>query len=335
MALLICPQSSALITTFPPNVNIPPTTTTKEQTSAPTKTIDTKTRKSPSLVIRSTKEHELGDITSLLAAASTDTSTAKKGGIGLSFGNAIQQLRTKAALETQLQHRFKAMEAGRNAASAVRATLVEEGMLHPSQKHDTSYDHVIFDNDMARRLLWSNDSFRSKLQRAVCTCVEKHGWGADYNFHVMPNDSKLLQHAMITAEDASTGSVIGFCEVAMLPVLTTSSFPTSSFDNNGMDESGNGEEEEKEHEELSKSCVPMIANLVTCPNHRRRGIATNLIRAVDRYVRMRWVSGGELGLYVDASNEGALDLYVKEGFIPQGVQCADENRRYYMSRSFR
>jgi ribosomal protein S18 acetylase RimI-like enzyme len=92
---------------------------------------------------------------------------------------------------------------------------------------------------------------------------------------------------MLTAECTNTGKVIGFCEVGMM----------SSPDEDTV-------------------IAPTIANLVTCPNHRRRGIAKSLLSSATRYVQQCWKED-QLALYVSHGNREALSLYKKYGFQPQ------------------
>ena len=105
--------------------------------------------------------------------------------------------------------------------------------------------------------------------------------------------------------------VVGFCEVAWLP--------RPSIKPNGME------------------CVPSIVNLVTCPSHRRRGIASKLMDVASRYARTQWLMHSndnlchvdeEIGLYVHPENESALQLYIRKGFH---IEDANQDGLLYMS----
>jgi len=141
----------------------------------------------------------------------------------------------------------------------------------------------------------------------------------------------IMNHVMMTAvdvdyyvgeENCEDGAIVGFCEVAMLPI------PGSS--------SGGGEES-------SRGYAPCIANLVVSPNHRRRGIASRMIRNVERFVRLYWAetlvscddldeddlrSEGILGLYVDEDNKAATSLYLRKNFRITGHSTKEDGRLF-------
>ena len=67
-----------------------------------------------------------------------------------------------------------------------------------------------------------------------------------------------------------------------------------------------------------------IANVATLPEYRRRGIASALILALLDFAREKGIAS--LMLEVRASNEGAIALYEKFGFVKVAV------RKNYYSR---
>ena len=68
----------------------------------------------------------------------------------------------------------------------------------------------------------------------------------------------------------------------------------------------------------------MINNVAVSPYHRRKKIATDLLRSLILYSGEHGIR--ELSLEVRRSNAAAAALYEKEGFLPVG-----ERRNYYVS----
>ena len=237
---------------------------------------------STTVIVRKTTKEDIQQISSLLAAASVcDDADA------LNWNTKMQILRDESTYKKQLSQRMDVLEAGRKAAQRARPALVEAGLIDENEEEcsidDDHSDHRV-------RVIWSDDAFRQKLERATNAIdTERHAWQG-FNFAVAPNPS-LLQHVMLSAVDASTNQIAGFCEVAMLP----------------MPDETDG----------CSTCSPMITNLVTNPNYRRRGIATNLLKSARRYVRCCWGSCVDmtLGLYVERDNDAAKKLYSRQGFV--------------------
>jgi ribosomal protein S18 acetylase RimI-like enzyme len=120
---------------------------------------------------------------------------------------------------------------------------------------------------------------------------------------------------MITAVNDDTGEVVGFVEIAMLPV------PPSI---------------ESSNDSTIIPYAPTIANLVTCPEYRRRGIASTLLESAKRYVKQQWDRAPHIGLKVDDDNAPAINLYRKHGFykstwVPNLVGA---NGQFYLTYPF-
>jgi ribosomal protein S18 acetylase RimI-like enzyme len=128
------------------------------------------------------------------------------------------------------------------------------------------------------------------LNNAVRRTGEDHVWRR-HNLQLPPEDLSWLRHLQLTAFSPIDGSVVGFCEVAVL------------------------------WNPVSEVYSPAIANLATSPSWRRQGVATRLVRTAARFVSMYWNTGVAsssssftLGLFVEKENAGALALYEKLGF---------------------
>ena len=252
---------------------------------------------STTVIVRKTTKEDIQQISSLLATASVGD-----GADALNWNTKMQLLRDESTYKKQLSQRLDVLEAVRKAAQRARPALVEAGLMDENEEEcsidDDHSDHRV-------RLIWSDDVFRQKLERAANAIdTERHAWQG-FNFAVAPNPS-LLQHVMLSAVDASTNQIAGFCEVAMLPM---------PIDTEGL-----------------STCSPMITNLVTSADYRRRGIATNLLKSARRYVRCCWGSCVDmtLGLYVERDNDAAKALYVRQGFV-EGGNCSHKPTRLYMA----
>lgn len=254
--------------------------------------------------IRKACHDDLDSVSSLLAQASIKLVENQS---SLNWNTAMERLKAKSSLYTQLNHRLNTIIEGNHAMVEV-CDIVEE-------------DGVIINSPTNCRMVWSQEKFRSSLERAVKAAIERNVWDT-HNFALVPDSLTMFQHTMITAEDTETGDIVGFCEVAMLPRPTkTSSYPNVS-------------EEMRDEKDVH---APSIVNLVISPNHRRRGIGSSLIRTLNRYVRSQWepqsrskpTSLHTLGLYVESDNGAAIALYTKEGFMPFSRLDNDLNHVYF------
>jgi ribosomal protein S18 acetylase RimI-like enzyme len=234
-----------------------------------------------SLRLRSTTECDLHDVASLLATVTTNADESQG-----NWKTSMEILRNKSAWHILLSSRYEAMKEGERAA-----------------KHEPLDDAI---NNVDRmRLLWAHDSFRRKLEKAAAMAKEPHVW-KDQSYNECPQHPDSLRHAMITAEDRTTGRLVGFCEVAMLALPSI-----------------------HQTECVSIACAPTIVNLATSPKHRRQGIAFALLTSAEHYVQRKW-SHDEITLYVESANDGAVALYSKHGFT-QGI--GESNGKLYMTKA--
>ena len=284
-ALVAVPLPGRNINTGWPSPAESPTASPKQETVA--------TSTAPATVIvRKTTKDDIAQISILLAMASAGNDALDSS----NWNTKMQILRDQNTYNKLLSQRLDVLEAGKKAARKAQDALVDEECIFNKDGHTDHRNHF----------MWYDNAFRQKLERAVkaVDATERHAWHG-YNFAIPPNPS-LLQHVMLTAVDANTDTVAGFCEVAMLP--------------SPDDASGHSH------------CLPMIANLVTSPDYRRRGVASNLLKSARRYVRCCWGPCDDmpLGLYVERDNTAAKALYARQGFVEEGT-CSHKTTRLYMS----
>ena len=246
---------------------------------------------SVTLRIRSTKASDVDQISGLLAAALVNPDDTTQGKSWKNWKISMELLKMKAALEKILVSRVHAIAEGKKVFGRLSA-----------------FDLLELSEFDILRFVWSNDGLRQNIERAARTSPEPHVWRG-HNFDIAPLESCWLQHKMFTAEDAETGDVIGYCEVAMI---------------SGPGSNGNGE-----CESLN---APTILNLVTSPKYRRRGIASRLMKTAVRYVSQEWSHEERLSLYVDTENTSAITMYSRLGFEKQATLERESRMQWYMSR---
>jgi len=263
------------------------TTTTrpvKKPTSRPGKTSAVDWRRN-NIRIRTTRKEDLDQISNILTQNANsvkneninDSSNYLNG--KYDFNQMISNLRMKASFKEQLNHRLNAISHGKDALKIMND--IEEC--------------VLLDQYLAH-IWYTNEKLRTSIELAVHSSAEECAWDNHSNFAVPPDDSSFLHHTMISIEDSKINDIIGFCEIAILPIPSASS-------NNNNDEC------------TKKSYAPFIVNLVIGSSHRRRGIAKHVLNLVKRHVRLNYSPCfPNLGLYVHEDNLGAIKLYENSGF---------------------
>lgn len=246
-------------------------------------------------VLKKTKVSDLESVSSILAHESSNLSN---NGGSLSFNDSIKQLRARSSFLNQLTKRLKATE------EAYRV-LAEIDLKDEPYRSGSSVNKILPTTINICKILWKDKQFRGKLERAVhaISLIERTGWEG-HNFSQLP-DLPLLNHVMISAQDITNSNIVGFFEIAMLPVFLTK---------DGSD----GKVEE---------LTPCIMNLVVSPEHRRKGIASRMVRCAIRYTETHWTDN-DLGLFVYKENKGAIALYEKEGFEVQGSSHEHPDKLY-------
>jgi ribosomal protein S18 acetylase RimI-like enzyme len=242
-----------------------------------------------SLRIRSTREEDIPKISALLATAGMENEESN------SFAASINKMRLSASFQSLLSPRFQALQKGREVISQVSKYCLDLA------GKNNDFEKISAANRL--RLIWEHDSFRSYLQKASLLSNEPHIW-KDHNFYLCPSDPSQLQHMMVTAEDRTSGSIVGFCEVAML-------LPPHAKD--------------------VTDAVPTIVNLVISRQYRRRGVANRLLATTMLHVARFWnqSSSDEIALYVASDNESAISLYKKNGFQPRHPWTSSSDHSYF------
>lgn len=183
-----------------------------------------------------------------------------------------------------------------------RLEAIEEGRRHLTRVKEIE---GVSDTDRLK-LLWANDRLRSRIEQASQKTGEDNLWKA-HNFALTP-EKKWFNHLQMTATHAVSGEVLGFCEIAML--------------------------RNPQQQDEATQFSPAIANLATSALWRRRGIASRLLKAAERFVTREWREN-TLGLYVEQDNEAAIALYQSCGYESQSIVPGGDllGDMFYMSKS--
>jgi len=229
------------------------------------------------LRIRKARRNDLDQVAELLSVSTADGYVTAARPTSLVHKMKLNRLRS--AFRSELCARHEALEHFEHFGSGVEATVSAESM-------------------------WGTDAlFRAKLARAVEQSTSIDG-GLKKLLSGSPPDGDLLYHAMIVAEDLSNGSVVGFCEIAMLP----------------------------QPQEVEKH-VPTFLNIVTSPTVRRRGVGGAIVRRATAYVSTyRRETAKVIALYVKDGNTAAEALYKKNGFSVVRKLAKGDERLLYMER---
>jgi len=252
--------------------------------------------------IRSMREADISNVAQILASSLLDQADHSNGmTIATHFKAKLELLKTIGGVESLLRSRIHAIE-------FAKKVQFPHLVYSPEEINET---------DGLRHVWSNNDSFRKKIELAANLSNEPHIWKC-HNFACAPGNGRWLQHKMLTAVDATSGDIVGFCEIAMISKPSSLSSSSTIF---------------QEDENDSMDYAPTVMNLATCPQHRRRGIATRLIHAASRFVEREWKESIELSLYVEQDNEAAIALYQNLGFGSQQAVERDDSHQYYMAKA--
>jgi len=251
--------------------------------------------------IRSTIESDIPDISEVWAQCVDRNKNPLNQQQGpFNFRRKMEFLKSKDTIQKLLVSRLQTIRLGQQ--------TIEECYL--------SYEEETLEESDRLRYLWSNERFRTCVERATQLSKDPHIW-TEYNFACAPQSTKYLQHKMLTAEDRATGELLGFCEIAMLqnPMTEELVSPTG--------------EKEEDHTMLS----PTLMNVIVNPKFQRRGVASRMIRSAQTFVHKEWNSD-RLSLYVNSDNIGAISLYRRHGFLTMTDtkhSSVSDKEQYYMS----
>jgi ribosomal protein S18 acetylase RimI-like enzyme len=252
-----------------------------------------------SIRIRSTQATDLPEIATILSTAAINPESGR-----WNWKTSMDRLWAKADIEALLRPRLDAIQEGRKTLARV---------LRP-------VDDSLEDQDQTRlEILWGNDQFRRSVLKASRETGESNVW-LKHNFAMAPKDTSWLYHLQITAEDAATGKVIGFVEVAMLSNPDDSRRKPqreneSSENDKDSDADSNNSNQDDDDDDICSLIYysPAITNLAVSEDWRRRGIASRLLQTAARFARQKW-EAQEFGLYVEQTNSAAIALYQRNGY---------------------
>ena len=296
------------------------------------------------LRIRTTARDDLPAISEMLANAllqnDNDENKSSQEKM-MSFKQRMEFRRMRAGVLELLQSRWDAMHVGHKVASNPIQVVGGSGGGGGQSSYPSQFVQFqeLSENDQVQ-VMWSHEPFRRKVEKAARLSSESHIW-QNHNFACAPSTMDWLYHKMITAENTSTGDVVGFCEVAMLP------FPEVLEDGDAS---------------TSDQPIPTIANMITSPQYRRRGIGSRLMTSATRFVKDKSRSTSpsavsheindidgvdtgnaivaetqndsvlslELSLFVEHDNKPAISLYESLGFTK--IQRVPQKGQWYMSK---
>lgn len=277
--------------------------TAKERANAGTKIEPTDL----DLRIRSTNEDDIREIATMLTYAllEDDDKGAANNKQQLFSPLNLNFRRTRIGVTSLLQSRMNSIKIGRKVLLDAKGTF----------ENLTEADQL--------RLLWSNDAFRNNVEKAASLSNEPHIW-SEHNFMCAPQSLDWLFHKMVTTENALTGEIIGYCEIAML------SQPSSGNSASSKSTMADASFLDEECSLVEQEGVPTIVNLVISTDYRRRGVASTIVNSAMRYVHKASSSGDEMALYVEEGNYRAIKMYERLGF--QKRQRVNSKKQWYMTR---
>jgi ribosomal protein S18 acetylase RimI-like enzyme len=257
--------------------------------------------------IRATTESDIGTLAEMLATAAMPL---RNGG----FRAKMQHLWARSDIEQLLNVRLQAMREGKKQLQKC------ESILQPSSSSD---DEGVVPRERLS-VLWQSDSFRKLVSKASADTGEDNVW-RHHNLAIPPNSETWVQHAQLTA--TISGTIVGFCEIAMLanPVATS---PCCCSDGETSTDTSYVTTKQQQFS-------PAIMNLCVDSHFRRQGIASRLLKSAERLVRRQWKSESfclAIGLYVERNNEAAVALYKSLGYKIQATCPGGDvlGEMYYM-----
>jgi ribosomal protein S18 acetylase RimI-like enzyme len=269
-------------------------------------TQETKTR---NIRIRKTVETDVPHIAEMLASAvvserSTANDNNVTGGTAVpqTWRRRMDQMFAKKDIEALLRTRLVAIHKGQQAWKRVCSMYPKESI------------------DNRLKVLWmTTPELPTLIEKASQQTGEPNVWQY-HNFVLTPTNLNWLNHVQITAEDVTTGTVVGFCEVAMLSNPCAEEFDDDDGTCRVTTTTTTTDSTTNKSEEKQQLCFsPGITNLATSLEYRQQGIGTRLLQFTERFVSFHW-KAEQLGLYVEKTNIPAMALYTKLGYQPK-VTC--------------
>ena len=237
------------------------------------------------------------------------------------WNDGMKRLRVKSELTQQLYHRLAVLEADQDTASQLK----EQYTLTPD---DGDYLCSLSDYYDACHQLWRSGNFQSKVETAVAHSQDNNAWEA-HNFDLAPIID-LLNHVMVSVVDLSSGEVVGFYKVALLPcpnvdtpcvahdgTSRTRHLQFAQYTELGTQDDtpgitylhaydylshvtqmmnketkwSYGKHSSHQDEEVgSIMFAPAIVNLVMSPSHRQMGMASRVLKFASRFTTTKWRS---------------------------------------------
>ena len=296
---------AALVVTVP-TLDGKGTATTKKRASAKTKIerMDLKLR------IRSMNEGDIQDVSNMLTQALLEEDAARPE-------------RSKPKFQAPMNFRFRQLRSGvaplvqsRMDSIRIGKKILNDHLARGSLQNLPEADQL--------RLLWSNDNFRNSVEKAASFSNEPHIWKG-HNYVCAPQSFDWLFHKMITVENALTGEIIGFCEIAM---LSQPSDEDSSYSNIPESAPSFFDEECSLMDDVPG--IPTIMNLVTLAEYRRLGVGSAVMKSAMNYLQKSSSHWDEVALYVEEDNDTAIRMYEKLGF--HKLRRVNSKKQWYMVR---
>jgi ribosomal protein S18 acetylase RimI-like enzyme len=265
------------------------------------------------LRIRSTVESDIKEIANILTHALLEEEQDKT------------KENKKNRRVSPFNFKFKSTVSGVTSLLQSRMDATKTGKKILMEGHSSSLESPPTEADQLR-MLWSNDKFRTNIEKAASLSNEPHIW-KDHNFMCAPQNFDWLYHKMITAENTITGEIVGFCEIAMLskPLQDDDDGTTTTTTMDGL----TIQDVEDECSIRDVDAVPTIINFITSPEYRRRGVGSSIVNSALKYVH-KTSPGETMALYVEKDNTNAINMYKRLGFKVQ--HKVESTQQLYMTQ---